>query len=189
VHIVSDISILRTKSENVVSVEEAKSLITQLESALEKTSNGVGLAAIQLGIPKKVGVIKRSDKCLYLINAEIIDKSEEFVYYNEGCLSYEGVFLNTKRYKQITVKHNIIVNDKFEEEVFVAYFSLDEKEIGNDGIIAIAIQHEIDHFNGLTIYDHNIISKPLTRDNIKIGRNDPCVCGSGKKYKKCCLKE
>lgn len=188
-HIVNDISVLRTKSENVVSVKEAKDLITQLESALEKTNNGVGLAAIQLGVPKKVGVIKLQDKCIHLINAEIIDKSEEFIYYNEGCLSYSGVYLNTKRYKQITVKHNIIIDDKFEDEVFEAYYSSDEKEIGNDGIIAIAIQHEIDHFNGLTIYDHNIISKPLVRDNVKIGRNDPCICGSGKKYKKCCLTE
>lgn len=34
--------------------------------------------------------------------------------------------------------------------------------------------------------DCKIINKPVIRDGAKIGRNDPCPCGSGKKYKKCC---
>lgn len=30
-------------------------------------------------------------------------------------------------------------------------------------------------------------AKPITRPGSRIGRNDPCPCGSGKKYKKCCM--
>ena len=187
-NIVKDWNTLRNKSEKV-SVDEAKKLITQLESALEQTEHCIGLAAIQLGFPYKVAVIKNgSEKNLHLINSEIIEKSEEFIYYNESCMSFPGKYTNTKRYKQITVKNNVINGDKFEEEVFVAYYSKDNSEIGNDGIMAIAIQHEIEHFNGMTIFDHNIVNTPLIRDDVKVGRNDPCACGSGKKYKKCCLK-
>jgi len=49
----------------------------------------------------------------------------------------------------------------------------------------VCIQHEIDHLNGVTIMDRQVINT-ITAEN-KIGRNDPCYCGSGKKYKKCCL--
>jgi len=53
---------------------------------------------------------------------------------------------------------------------------------------AICVQHEIDHLNGITIHDRENKSKPIISEK-KIGRNDPCPCGSGKKYKKCCLKK
>lgn len=36
--------------------------------------------------------------------------------------------------------------------------------------------HEHHHHDGCCDHHHG-----------KIGRNDPCICGSGKKYKKCCL--
>ena len=51
---------------------------------------------------------------------------------------------------------------------------------------AVCVQHEIDHLNGLTIHDREIKLEP-TKVETKIGRNDPCPCGSGKKHKKCCL--
>lgn len=187
--VVQDISILRGKSENVTSVEEAKTLISQLDAVLLTLSNGVGLAAIQLGFPKRVGVIKRDDGTyIHLINPELIEKEDEFIYFKEGCLSFPDVFVNTKRYKQITVKNQVIRDDQFDEETFVAYYTKDEDESGNMGLLSIAIQHELDHFDGKLILDHDIQSQPVKRDNDKVGRNDPCPCGSGKKYKKCCLK-
>ena len=51
---------------------------------------------------------------------------------------------------------------------------------------AICVQHEIDHLNGLTIYDVTCDPKQKKVEN-KTGRNDQCPCGSGKKYKRCCL--
>ena len=50
---------------------------------------------------------------------------------------------------------------------------------------SICIQHEIDHLNGLTIADRENKPQPIVSE--KVGRNEPCSCGSGKKYKKCCI--
>jgi len=186
--VVQDISILRQKSENVNSVDEAKDIISKLENVLGEIGHGVGLAAIQLGYPKRIGVIKDNHgSYFHLINPEIIEKSDEFVYFREGCLSFPEVYFSTNRYKQITVRNHVIIDDKFEEEIFVAYYSADE-EMGNDGLLAIAIQHEVDHFDSILIHDREVKLTPIKRDNEKVGRNDKCPCNSGKKYKKCCGK-
>ena len=50
---------------------------------------------------------------------------------------------------------------------------------------SICVQHEIDHLNGITIHDRK--RETTVKVEKKVGRNDPCSCGSGKKYKKCCL--
>ena len=186
--VIQDLNILRKKSDPVESVEEAKSIIDQLEVALDKKDNGVGLAAIQIDIPKRVGVIKYYDKVLYLINAEFVEKEEEFIYFNEGCLSLPGTYFNTKRYKHYIIKNQRIEGDHFEEDTLYFYYSEDKQESGNDGLIAIAVQHEVDHFNGKLIYDvkDERKIKPIERTK-KAGRNDKCPCGSGKKFKKCCL--
>ena len=60
----------------------------------------------------------------------------------------------------------------------------DEQE--NRLLEAICVQHEIDHLNGLTIHDRENKTKPMVSQK-KVGRNDPCPCGSGKKFKKCCI--
>lgn len=188
--IVKDISVLRQKSENVTSVDEAKSLISELEVVLAKLDNGIGLAAIQLGYPKRVGVIKKSDGTFFhLINPELLEASNEFVFVREGCLSFPDKFNDTKRYHDITIKNHRIEDGKFEEETLVFYYSSDPDEPGNDGLTAIALQHELDHFDGKLISDYHIVADCIVRTEPKIGRNDKCPCGSGKKYKKCCLKE
>ena len=51
---------------------------------------------------------------------------------------------------------------------------------------SICVQHEIDHLNGLTIMDRENKPQPIMSE--KVGRNEPCPCGSGKKYKKCCMR-
>jgi len=187
--IIQDISILRRKSEDVTSVDEAKDLISKLEKELKNTSNGIGLAAIQLGYPKRIGVIKDNDGgYFHLINPQIIEASDEFEYFNEGCLSFPNCFKNTKRYKQITVKHQVIRDNRFEDETFVSYYSNDIKEIGNDGLVCIAIQHEMDHFDAKLLIDYETKAEPIKRDIQKVGRNSQCPCKSGKKYKKCCGK-
>ena len=64
----------------------------------------------------------------------------------------------------------------------------DENKLNNDGLLTIAVQHEIDHESGILIIDnsHQVIAEPLVKLDRKIGRNEPCYCNSGKKYKKCC---
>ena len=188
VKVVKDMNVLRQKSEDVSSVDEAKSLIKDLEDALKQLSNGVGLAAIQLGHAKKVGVIKKANgEFLHLINPQLIEFENEFIYFNEGCLSFPGVFRSTKRYHDIVVKHQIIEDDKFKEQTFVAHHCSESCKCGNDdNLVVIAIQHEIEHFSGNLIFDHDIKGEQIIKE-VKVGRNDPCPCKSGKKFKKCCI--
>jgi peptide deformylase len=193
--VVKDIDILRQKSEDVTSVEEAKDIIEKLEKELRPISHGVGLAAIQIGIPKKVGIIRCNKNSsggkefVYLINPVVVDKEDPFIFYGEGCLSFPNEFRNTERYKQFTIKHQRIDEDHFEEESICFYYD-EDPSIQNDGLTAIAVQHEMDHFEGELIIDskadQTLKQQPIKKDK-KIGRNEPCPCGSGKKYKKCCL--
>ena len=55
-----------------------------------------------------------------------------------------------------------------------------------DLLESVCVQHEIDHLNGMRILDR-AMELTIRRDKPKIGRNEPCPCGSGKKYKKCCI--
>lgn len=183
--IITDLSVLRQKSENVESVEEAKSIIESLKNIIKDCDHGIGLAAIQIGIPKRVAVIKWRDEFCYLINPKIVEGIEEFIFPQEGCLSIPGLFKDTKRYRQVVMKNQRIENDKFfEEDLFSDYY-----EDANKNLFVIALQHEMDHFDGKLIIDYDIKGQTIINDMPKVGRNEPCPCGSGKKYKKCCLKE
>jgi len=187
--IINDKKLISEKSMPVSSVEEAKEIISSLEKELDKCSNGLGLAAIQIGIPKRVGVIKPDkDRMICLINPEIVELSEEFIFPNEGCLSFPKKFINTKRYKHVIIKNQVIDGESFREETQYFYYNDDNfKYIAQESkLVAIAVQHELDHFEGKTIEEVEVKSEPI-RVEAKIGRNDPCPCGSGKKYKKCCL--
>jgi len=183
--IVQDIAALRVKSEPVTTVGEANFLIKELENTLKPLGNGIGLAAIQIGQNKRLGVIKKGNEFIHLINPELLEAEDEMIFVREGCLSFPDIFRDTKRYRQITIKNQRIEGDHFEDEKLVFYYSK-EDEPGNDGLVCIAAQHELDHFDGKLIIDYDIKAIPAKRENEKIGRNNPCPCGSGKKYKKCC---
>jgi peptide deformylase len=187
---------LKAVSQDVISAEEAKQLISILEESLKRMKNGAGLAAIQLGISKRVAIIRRNagfgeGDYISIINPEIIDQEEEFIF-KEGCLSFPDIFVQTKRFKHITIKNNVIDGDKFREEVQYYYYDNEAPE----KIEAIALQHELDHFNGKIIIDNLPLSfaNGSQKSFKDIGRNDPCPCGQvdekGKpvKYKKCCGK-
>jgi peptide deformylase len=112
--------------------EDLKSIIQDLEDTL-KTTNGIGLSANQIGYKKRVSIIRLPLLKLNLINPSITDKKDRIMF-KEGCLSFNGIELLTDRYNYI----KIINNDQ------TAEFT---------GLEAIVIQHEIDHLNGLTIFD------------------------------------
>lgn len=173
-----------------VSVDEGMKIATELFQILNKRQDGIGLAANQVGIDAQVAVVNVREP-IVLINPEIVECSNEIPYY-EGCLSFEGKGVHTKRYGDIVVAT--------EQEDSKLYFSA--AKISSEGkgtweqqaqktkeyelrkLETVCVQHEIDHLNGKTIMDRRAVNTIENKN--KIGRNDPCHCGSGKKYKKCC---
>jgi|TARA_R110001592_G_scaffold332530_1_gene615951 peptide deformylase len=186
-----DNSVINKKLREV-SVEEGRTIATELFQILNKRGDGIGLAANQVGIDAQVAVVNVREP-LVLINPKIIEQWDDVDYY-EGCLSYPKNGLHTKRYKNIIIKT--------EQEECEWYFS--GVETGNQGkgswekeqsdkqdqeqrlLEAICVQHEIDHLMGKTIHDRENKPKPIVMKK-SVGRNEPCHCGSGKKYKKCCI--
>ena len=176
-----------------VTLEEGNKIATELFQILTERKDGIGLAANQVGIDASVAVVNVREPII-LINPDVVEVSEEIPYY-EGCLSFKGKGIQTKRYKNI-----VITTEQEEGEL---YFSGAENPSDGKGsweessdkkqdeelrlLEAICIQHEIDHLNGMTIMDRKMISTVI--NTAKIGRNEPCPCGSGKKYKKCCIKK
>lgn len=121
-------------------------------------SNGVGLAATQVDIHLQIITIDVSearDQPLCLINPKIIDDTAPFFYNEEGCLSFPGVFAKVKRHQKIVVQF-------LEPEGKT-------KSLAAEGLLSICIQHEIDHLNGITFFDHlsplkrQLLEKKLTK--------------------------
>ena len=156
-----------------VSVEEGNSIATELFQILNKRGDGIGLAANQVGIDAAVAVVNVKEP-IVLINPKIVSKEEEIRYY-EGCLSYPKKGCHTKRYKIVEVKV-----DNYESNLT---FGAGDTEV--DLLESVCVQHEIDHLNGMRILDR--VVDTTYRAEKKPGRNEPCHCGSGKKYKKCCI--
>ena len=197
--ITEDIEILRKKSDPVTSVVEAKAILLKLEEEILKT-NGIGLSAIQIGIPKQIAIIKSSKGgFVHIINPAIIEKDEEFIFTGEGCLSFPGVYCKSKRFEHFVIINRVIEENGFRDETQYYHCEGHGNVESLSDYEALAAQHEIDHFCGKTILDYGFDKYEVSRRNKdntgetvksidkKTGRNDPCPCGSLKKYKKCCL--
>jgi len=152
------------------SLEEGFKIIDILDDAL-KIEKGVGLAANQIGIQRKVCIVRiphqeNNEKIVIghnFINPIIVKKENPIIFENEGCLSFPDVFLKTLRY------NNIVVKDLLSPQGRVF-----------NGLEAVIIQHETDHTLGKIMQDSLIKN---------IGPNNRCPCDSEKKFKKCCMKE
>lgn len=134
--------ILRKKSEPVAEITgEILNLIKNMKETLVK-NNGVGLAACQVEKNIRLFVIdsSQSKKCVF-INPEIIKMSKKTETLEEGCLSLPNVFIPTKRAKSLKIK---AIDEKGRQ------FKLKAKDL-----LARAIQHEMDHLNGILIIDKN----------------------------------
>jgi len=174
-----------------VSVDEGLEIAKELFNILSERKDGLGLAANQIGYDASVAVVNVKEPII-LINPVIKEQWDEVPYY-EGCLSFPKKGVKTKRYR------NVIIHTEQEEGDW--YFSGVETPGEGKGswesptknkddelrlLESICVQHEIDHLYGKTILDREDKSEPIQVKK-KIGRNDPCYCGSGKKYKKCCI--
>ena len=128
---------------------------------------GIGLAAIQIGILKRLVVIdisKEEEKKqpIFLVNPEIIYRSKETSVYEEGCLSLPGQFAEVERPSECTIK-------------YIDYYGK-KKDLKADGLLATCIQHEIDHLNGILFIDYlsklkkDMIIKKLVKQKKEIER-------------------
>ena len=158
---------LRKKSENVEKVDDD---IRQLmDDMLETMYNapGIGLAAIQIGVPKRVIVMdiskgEEEKYPLYFVNPEIIWSSKEDATYEEGCLSVPGQFAEIDRPDKCHIK-------------YLDYYG-NKKELKAEGLLATCIQHEMDHLRGVLFIDYlsklkkTLITKKLSKQKKELER-------------------
>jgi len=144
---------LRTKATPVKEVnDEIKKIVADMFETMYE-ENGVGLAATQVNIHQRIVVIDVSENKEHpyvLINPEIIKRNDETMINEEGCLSVPSCYAKVDRHTEVTVKALDINGNAFE---------LDGEEL-----LAICIQHEIDHLNGILFVDY---LSPLKRNRIQ----------------------
>jgi len=171
-----------------VTIDEGLSIAKDLFNILAERKDGIGLAANQVGIDAAVAVVNVREP-LILINPTIVKQWDEVPYY-EGCLSFKGKGIKTKRYKNIVIKT--------EQEDSDWYFSGAENPSAGKGswekeqsdkqdeqlrlLEAICVQHEIDHLNGMTIMDRQMITTIVNTEK-KFGRNEIVMITDGKESK------
>ena len=178
------------KSLRRVTVEEGETIATELFQILNERGDGIGLAANQVGINAQVAVVNVREP-IVLINPKIVSRETEIPFY-EGCLSYPGKGVNTKRYETVEVKSDTVEGTMIFSGVDTGESgkgSWEHSEVKEDRHVrtleAVCVQHEIDHLNGIRCLDRAV--DVTYRAEKKPGRNEPCHCGSGKKFKKCCI--
>lgn len=143
---------LRTKAVPVVTVDD--NLRTVIDNMFETMydAQGVGLAATQVDVHQRLFIAdcgSEENEPLVFINPEILE--QEGLFENEeGCLSFPGIYASVERAGSVTVKALDRNGNAFEMEA--------------DGLLAICIQHEIDHLNGKLFVDY---LSPLKRDRIR----------------------
>lgn len=133
---------LKTVAEPVDTFDqEITSLVDNMIETMYE-AQGVGLAAIQVNVPKRVIVIDVSherNQPICIINPQIVASRGE-IDWEEGCLSFPGVYAKVKRGKEVDLSY-------YDKEGRM-------KELTADGLLSVCIQHEMDHLNGITFYDH-----------------------------------
>ena len=159
--------VLRKKSTDVEKVDEdIKKLMDDMLETMY-AAPGIGLAAIQVGVPKRVIVLDIAPKDsprnpMYFVNPKIVEKSKNNSTYEEGCLSVPGQFAEIDRPDKCHVKY--------------LDYNGTPKEIEAEGMLATCIQHEMDHLEGILFIDYlsklkkSLIIKKLSKQKKAIER-------------------
>ena len=159
--------ILREKS---LPVDKVDANIQKLMDDMLETmyaAPGIGLAAIQVGIAKRIIVLDIAQKegtknPIFIINPEIIEKSEVNLTYEEGCLSVPGQFAEIDRPNKCRIRY--------------LDYNGQQNEINAEGMLSTCIQHEIDHLEGILFIDYlsklrkSMIAKKLSKQKKAIER-------------------
>ncbi len=159
--------LLRKKSLSVEKVDkEIRNLMDDMISTMYDAP-GIGLAAVQIGVPKRVVVMDLSKnpdrkKPMYFINPEIIWKSNVNSSYEEGCLSIPNQFAKVERPDKCHIKY--------------LDYEGNQKKLEAEGLLSTCIQHEIDHLNGVLFIDYlsklkkDMIIKKVSKDKKELER-------------------
>jgi peptide deformylase len=133
--------VLKKKSEEIKDPNDPKirELILDMVDTLNNTSEGLALAAPQVGQSVRIFVMRWNRETYIFINPKIKSKSFRKELMEEGCLSFPGEFFPVKRHKKVTVE----AMDRKGREV----------EIEAEGVMSQALQHEIDHLDGILFID------------------------------------
>lgn len=113
-------------------------LVDQMISFMRK-NRGIGLAAPQIGVSRRLFVMEVNGVQRACFNPEILISSDDLLEYVEGCLSFPGEECKIKRPSAVTVRYQTVTGDWIEETL--------------DGMTARCFQHELDHLNGVTMHD------------------------------------
>ena len=159
--------LLRLISEPVLEVGEVERKI--MDDMLETmyAANGIGLAAIQIGVSKRIIVMdinkeKDSKNPMYFVNPIIRNKNKENLTYEEGCLSVPGQFAEIDRPSQCEID-------------YLDYYG-NKQNLKAEGLLATCIQHEMDHLEGILFIDYlsklkkEMIIKKLSKQQVKPDR-------------------
>jgi peptide deformylase len=145
---------LRLVSEPVKSVDgELRRLVDEMLEAMY-AAPGIGLAAIQVAVPKRVVTLDLAKKDeerapQVFLNPEVVWASEDKATYEEGCLSIPDYYEEVERPARVKVRYVDLEGER--------------QEVEANGLLATCLQHEIDHLNGVLFIDH--LSK-LKRDRV-----------------------
>jgi peptide deformylase len=150
--------VLREKSLPVKEITpEILNLIRDMAETMY-TASGVGLAAPQVGVSKRIIIIDGEEEGLIVLVNPMMVKSEGEVIEEEGCLSIPGVYSEVKRSSKVTVK---ALNESGEPI-----------KITKEGLIARALQHEIDHLEGILFVDRiGKVKRQLLLNKLKKQKN------------------
>ena len=159
--------ILRQVSQPIEKVTKEDQILMDdmLETMYE--ANGIGLAAIQIGVPKRIIVMdiykdEKGKNPMYFVNPIIKDKNKEMSTYEEGCLSVPNQFAEVDRPAACEVE-------------YLDYYGK-KKVLKANGLLATCIQHEMDHLEGILFIDYlsklkkNMIIKKLSKQKTKVDR-------------------
>ena len=158
---------LRQKSELVNEVnDEVRVLMDDMLETMYDAP-GIGLAAIQVGVPKRIIVIdlskdKEKKNPLFFVNPELVTKSKKDTSYEEGCLSVPNQFAEISRPDACKVKY--------------LDYNGSQRILEAQGLLATCIQHEMDHLEGILFIDYlsklkkNMILKKLSKQKKTIER-------------------
>ncbi|MGD2132718.1 MAG: peptide deformylase [Maricaulaceae bacterium] len=137
--------VLKQKSTPVETVDD--DLRRLMDDMLETmyAAPGIGLAAVQIGVPKRVIVMDLAKKGeppqpRYFVNPEILEADGEKVPYEEGCLSVPEIYEEVERPKHVKIRYLDYDGNEVVEEA--------------DGLFAVCIQHEMDHLEGVLFIDY-----------------------------------